>query len=122
MEYWKDIKGYEGLYMVSNMGRVLSVGKKSNHNNSIILKDSNMLGYRVVSLRKHNTAKIYKVHRLVAQAFIDNPLDKKQVNHIDGDKTNNVVTNLEWATAKENTRHAFKTGLNAPQRGKDNRR
>lgn len=122
MERWKDVKGYEGLYMVSDSGRVMSVGKKSNHKESIILKPSNSLGYRVVSLRKDNKAKIYKVHRLVANAFVDNPSNKKQVNHIDGDKANNNAYNLEWVTASENAKHAFKSGLNSPQRGKDNRR
>lgn len=98
-EIWKDIDGYEGLYQVSNLGRV----KSSKHD--IILKTYSNRGYHQVQLSKNNIKSNKTIHRLVAQAFIPNPDNKPQVNHIDEDKTNNKVSNLEWVTAKENSNH-----------------
>lgn len=99
MLQWKDIEGYEGLYKVSNDGRVWSI--KSNKE----MKIQDNKGYSIVCLRKDGKKKNCRVHRLVAQAFIPNPEDKPQVNHIDEDRSNNHVTNLEWATASENINH-----------------
>lgn len=99
-EIWKDIKDYEGLYQVSNLGRVKRVkaGK--------ILKGFKITkGYVGVRLSKNGIVSNKKIHRLVAQAFISNPESKPQVNHIDENKTNNVISNLEWSTAKENSNH-----------------
>jgi hypothetical protein len=103
-EVWKDIDGYEGLYQVSNFGRIRR-GER--------LKTPHVDhgGYLTVWLSKHSKMKCLKVHRLVASAFIPNPAGKKTVNHIDGNKQNNCVTNLEWATHSENIIHANKTGL-----------
>ena len=96
-ELWKDIKGYEGLYQVSNLGRV-----KSLYRNIILKGFIDQDGYRLVTIYRNNTKSNKRIHRLVAQAFIPNPENKSHVNHIDEDKTNNRVDNLEWMTAKEN--------------------
>ena len=104
-EVWKDVKNYEGLYQISNLGNVkrISSGKR--------LKPYNRKGYIRVALSKDDTTKHIDIHRLVAQAFIPNPENKPEVNHIDGDKSNNEVSNLEWCTRKENMNHAKNTGL-----------
>lgn len=117
-EIWKDIKGYESLYQVSNMGRIKSLERyKENHSKlqkveekikTINIKNS---GYQFVQLYKNNKYKNLMVHRLVAQAFIPNVDNKPQINHIDGNKLNNNVTNLEWCTNSENEKHAWNTGL-----------
>lgn len=109
-EIWKDVKGYEGIYQVSNMGRVKSLARSGNNRT---LKDRIMrqyvgkTGYMQVRLSKENKTRLLKVHRIVAEAFIDNPWQKPQVNHIDGNKTNNLVDNLEWNTSSENIKHAY---------------
>lgn len=121
-EVWKDIEGWEGKYQVSNYGNVKSVHRKINYkfkgtpktrimHEKIIKKAVNKFGYEYVNFTDNYKAKKYKVHRLVAQAFIPNPLNKKTVNHIDGNKLNNCVDNLEWATYIENQHHAIETGL-----------
>ena len=97
MEEWRMVVGYEGLYEVSNFGNVRSKRK--------ILKQTNYNGYQCVCLSKESNRKIHKVHRLVAIAFIPNEENKREVNHIDEDKTNNHVSNLEWVTPKENINH-----------------
>ena len=109
-EIWKDIEGYEGYYQVSNLGRVkrLPRGKqwpyRQTHNNIRKPKQNNS-GYLVVNLSKDNKVKWIGVHRLVATAFIPNPNNYPQVNHIDECKTNNVVENLEWCTQSQNNLH-----------------
>lgn len=110
-EIWKDIKGYEGLYQISNLGRVKSLPRNGTIKTKRIIKyELDKYGYPQVILnnKKH---KCFRVHRLVAEAFILNPQNKSTVNHIDGNKTNNKVSNLEWNTVKENNDHALKTGL-----------
>ena len=98
-EYWKPVVGYEGHYQVSNFGRVKSLkfGKEK------ILKQYIRGGYYYVCLSKNGIIKKYSVHRLVAQAFLDNPNNLPQINHKDENKTNNNVDNLEWCDAKYNT-------------------
>lgn len=98
-EIWKTIKGFEN-YRVSNTGRVYSLGKNKVMKPWIISS-----GYYAVYLVDREVSKQMLVHRLVALNFIDNPLNKPQVNHIDGDKLNNNVDNLEWTTVSENINH-----------------
>lgn len=113
-EIWKDIKGYEGKYQVSNLGRVKSLKRYKRYGNTIklyediILKQGKVYNYSIVNLCKNKTIKNFRVHRLVAQAFIPNPQNKQQVNHIDGNRQNNNVKNLEWCTSKENITHSYK--------------
>lgn len=108
MEEWKDIAGYELYYQISNIGQVKrkDTGK--------ILKNNIRNGYEYVTLCVNGQRKKFYVHRLVAIAFIPNPKSYEQVNHKDGNKSNNKVDNLEWCTQKENLMHAFRTGLNTP--------
>lgn len=104
IEEWKDIKGYEGLYQVSNLGRVFGIKRQRFLN---IVYDRN--GYSKVKLTKNGIGKLLSVHRIVAINFIDNEYNKEEVNHIDEDKTNNMVSNLEWCTRKENVNHGTRT-------------
>lgn len=116
-EIWKDIEGYVGLYQVSNLGRIKSLANRSNHKDEVILKPATVQGYKKVNLYKNSNGKIYPVHRLVATAFISNEFNKEEVNHIDGNKNNNCVENLEWNTKKENQIHCVKTGLRIMPKG-----
>lgn len=108
-EKWKPIKNYESLYEVSDLGNIKSLKR------NVILKVRNdKNGYLVINLCKKGKTKTFKVHRLVAHEFIDNPLNKKEINHKDGNKQNNRVNNLEWCSSKENQIHAYKMHLQIP--------
>ena len=111
MEDWKEIAGYEGLYAVSSFGRVRSLTK------GLILKpvETKAKEYYQVSLYKNKEQKTHNIHRLVANAFIENPSNKKEVNHKDGDKLNNNASNLEWSTRSENVLHSYRLGLQTPK-------
>ena len=98
-EVWRDISGYEGYYQVSNFGRVRRVGK------ALIKPQNNGNGYLTVGLSKNGRVKKAFIHRLVAQAFVDNPNGCNVVNHLDEDRTNNKADNLEWTTLTDNFKY-----------------
>lgn len=119
LEQWKFIDGFSEKFSVSNYGRVKSNQRYvSNHTGVIDKKDhilkqqKNKKGYLIVTILDGSKKKTMSVHRLVANAFIPNPDNKPQVNHIDCDKTNNYFGNLEWCTNSENQLHAVANGLN----------
>lgn len=107
-EIWKDIEGYECYYQISNFGRVKSLERISTQNVLIkerLLKQNIRKEYYYVELNKDGYAKKYSIHRLVGQAFISNPENYPCINHIDENKLNNNVENLEWITVKGNVNH-----------------
>lgn len=131
-EEWKDIPGFEKLYAVSNYGRVMRIGhhrismrynKNGKHYPTKILSCSiNSQGYVNTQIRQlSGHFKTFKVHRLVATLFIDNVDNKPQVNHIDGNKQNNRIDNLEWCTNGENGKHAWDNGLRKRLVGEKNK-
>jgi hypothetical protein len=118
-EVWKDIPGYEGMYQVSNMGRVRSLDRYITRNGAPAKITGRILRhkygkdeYERTSLCKESKVESVIVHRLVAQAFIENPEAKITVNHINGNKHDNRAVNLEWNTYAENNSHAAENGLN----------
>lgn len=119
IEIWKPIIGYEGWYEVSSFGRVRSVdrlvkfrnGKGSRFYKGQILRQKYHNGYALVNLNKNKVLTSVYVHRLVAEAFLLKPIGKHHVNHIDGNKRHNEVTNLEWCTPAENNAHAIQNQL-----------
>ena len=118
-EIWKDIKGYEGLYQVSNLGRVKSLPRFIERSIASCFTKEKILktfvlkgGYVNIVLRKGGKSCNHNIHRLVAETFIENNnTEFSCVNHIDGDKQNNNADNLEWCNHSINCLHAFKTGL-----------
>lgn len=127
-EIFNPIKGFEGLYEISQLGRVKSVARISPHGSGNdltikerILKQGNGTnGYRYVVCRKEGKSHTLYIHRLVAIHFVDNPNNYPQVNHEDGNKSNNTALNLEWCTQSQNMRHAVDTGIIKYKYGKDN--
>lgn len=123
-EIWKDIKGYEGLYQVSNLGRVKSLTRKVKTFNGVRTSKGQLLkplktnrGYYRVDLRQNQTNKYVAIHRLVAEAFVPNPNNYHIVNHKDSNQTNNNADNLEWCTQSYNVKYAYKCGNAKPTAG-----
>jgi hypothetical protein len=117
-EVWMNIKGYEGYYQISNLGRVkslerITIRKKgtSLRKGRILKHTKNQQGYELVNLCKNSKVKFKAVHRIVMESFIPNIENKPCVNHINGIKTDNTLNNLEWCTYSENSLHAYRTGL-----------
>lgn len=112
-EQWRDVIGYEGLYQVSNHGRVKSFKRRGNNRDRIMKPFRTSLNgsYRCVSLHKGGVDKRMSVHRLVATAFHPNPRSYAEVNHKDGNPANNHVDNLEWVSRSQNALHAYAIGL-----------
>lgn len=125
-EIWKDIAGFEN-YQISNMGRVKSKERVVTNKNGSYMKSEKILkvhvmktGYLAIVLRgKFQKRHLLKIHRLLAENFIPNPNNYPFINHIDGDKTNCDLCNLEWCTAKQNTQHAIETGLRCKVTGRN---
>ncbi|MFP7414368.1 NUMOD4 domain-containing protein [Priestia filamentosa] len=119
-EIWKPVKGYEDLYEISHLGRIKSLERRLYDSKGNFLRvqpeiirtnETKSKRYKQFHLSRNNKRKNVYIHRLVAEHFIDNPFNKPHVNHIDGNKTNNHYTNLEWVTLKENTIHAGESKL-----------
>lgn len=125
-EIWQSVKGYDGIYEVSNIGNVKRLSRtiKGNYEAPYVLKEKILilnispLGYHQITLWKNKKANTKKVHRLVAEKFIKNPLNLPQVNHKNGNKLDNYIENLEWCDQTYNNIHARKTGLNVSKKGK----
>ena len=113
-EIWKDIEGYEGKYQISNKGRVKSLGRviyrKDSNKVARFTKDkirklkTDKCGYKFINLSKNGISKNFLIHRLVAEAYIPNPDNLPEVDHIDNDKTHNYLNNLQWLTNRDNNR------------------
>ena len=106
-EVWKDIAGYEGLYQVSNKGNVKSLNWGNRGYSKNLYLKPHCHGYLQVELANKGKKKMFMVHRLVAMAFIDNPLDLPMINHKDENKENNCVDNLEWCDCSYNVRYSL---------------
>jgi len=128
VEVWKYITEYEGLYQVSNIGRIKSLERYSANqwSEKARFREEKILSYQLtkdgypsIKLSKNGNAIRHRIHRLVALCFLENPFGKEQVNHINGIKTDNRVENLEWATCSENMEHAYKSGLRTAPSGVD---
>lgn len=118
-EIWKEIEGYEGFYQISNLGRVKSIDRfvkgqigLRKAKGDLKIPTLGKRGYYEIGLNKNSSRKTVKIHRLIALHFIPNPENKPHINHIDGNKLNNKINNLEWCTHAENMRHARVNGLN----------
>ena len=101
-EVWKPIKDYEGLYEISNLGRVRNLNYKGSGKGKILKNTKDSKGYLIVGLTKNGKRKLFKIHRLVAEAFIPNPEDKPFIDHINTIRDDNRIENLRWCTQKEN--------------------
>ena len=114
IEIWKDVTEFEGLYQISNTGRVKSLCAQYQKRRNKILKPIFHNGYLRIALTSHKKTCYFFIHRLVATAFIPTYQSKQQINHINGIKTDNYFKNLEWVTPSENMKHAYVMGLETP--------
>ena len=128
-EIWKDVVGYEKSYEVSNLGRVRSKrrfvsgrGRGLHASGGRLIKPFNRYAYVGVVLSQNGKATQYYLHRVVATAFVPNPNNRAEVNHKDGDKHNNVASNLEWVSHSENGLHAYRIGLRVRAKIVNNKR
>lgn len=126
IEIYKDVVGYEGLYQVSNLGNVKRISNykcvnKKYLDNYTLKPLDNGKGYYRIKLCKNNLSKRVMLHRIIAEAFIPNPNNYKTINHINGDKKDNRIENLEWCTQSQNVLHAFKNGLKVIPKGDTNK-
>lgn len=122
-EIWADIKGYEGLYKISNYGNVKSLERyKKNHSKMAKVEEKDMKpylnnnGYLYVNLNKNGICKHIYIHRLLMEAFVPNPNNYSCINHRDGNKLNNSLTNLEWCSYSYNNKEAYRLGLKKPSK------
>ena len=126
MEIWKEVKDYEGIYQVSNLGRIKSLSRLNLRGfkikEKIIKGGIDTHGYQMINLTKDGIRKTILVHRLVSKHYICNAFDKPDVNHKNGIKTDNRVSNLEWSTTQENVTHAYENGLCSSKTGAENGR
>lgn len=113
-EIWKDVVGYEGLYKVSDNGNVMSLHYNHKNEPHLLKQSCGSSGYLHLQIYKGKKCKTVYVHQLVAEAFIPNPHNKQEINHINGNKLDNRLSNLEWATTSENQKHAIRNGLRKP--------
>jgi hypothetical protein len=128
-EEWRDVKSYEGYYQVSNLGRVRSLDRcvKDDYHISRILKGKIRTLFtrpdkRIqLSLHKGNKRERADIHKLVAEAFVHKPKGRLEINHVDGNPSNNRADNLEWITRSENQKHAYRLGLKKALRGEQNK-
>lgn len=118
IEIFKDIKDYEGLYQVSNVGNVKSLGNDKTKKEKILKPAKDKKGYLYVCLCNQEIRKIYKIHRLVGMVFLPNPQNLPEINHRDEDKTNNRVENLEWCDVKYNRNYGTRTERSALSQSK----
>ncbi|MBP2644545.1 MAG: hypothetical protein H6Q67_2432 [Firmicutes bacterium] len=110
-EEWRPVAGYENLYEVSNLGRIRSLKRATTSGKIIIDYVNTRNGYSYTCLCKENKKHSFRIHVLVANAFLPKEMGKNQVNHKNGDKNDNRVVNLEWCSQSENMKHAYKLGL-----------
>lgn len=115
-EVWKNIAGYEGLYQISNSGRVKSLNYRGHGYEKILVPKVNNSGRLWVELARNGKSKPFLIHRLVGSAFLPNPLGYKEINHIDENPQNNDVRNLEWCSHKYNVNYYFSKHPHGPNR------
>lgn len=110
---WKEIPDYEGIYEVNNIGQI-----RNSTNGKILKQHENPLGYRFIRLSKKGISKKYRVHRLVALCFLENPENKPFINHLDSNPRNNQLDNLQWCTQSENIQYAYNQGNKTPTKNR----